>query len=412
MTDRAVHIPFAEMDPTMRSLLTYENNGAMDVACPWAGLVDIVRDTPVVRWDMGVGFFSMADVVAVGNHPAVVSANPVTHETMGMGSREPLIPLHLDGDAHRHYRKLIDPLLAPRQVALYEEGFRRLADELIDGFIADGEVDLQTRYAIPLPATMFMQIFGAPMEDLQFFIEMKDNILKAEGLTLEEREIEGRLSGDRLRVRLREILAERRAAGTHQDDLITKFMTWELDGHRFSDDDIVNVMHLFVIAGLDTVTSSIGCLVGWLATHPVHRQQLFDDPALIPHAVEELMRYQSPVNVGGPRWATEDFEVNGVSVKQGDMLLLGWWTANLDPAVFTDPLTVDFTREANRHAAYAAGRHRCLGSHLARLELRVAIEQFHRRVTDYSLAPGADPQYKWEGVRAPATLPIVFSARQ
>ncbi len=87
MTDRAVHIPFAEMDPTMRSLLTYENNGAMDVACPWAGLVDIVRDTPVVRWDMGVGFFSMADVVAVGNHPAVVSANPVTHETMGMGSR-------------------------------------------------------------------------------------------------------------------------------------------------------------------------------------------------------------------------------------------------------------------------------------------------------------------------------------
>ncbi|MDO8364773.1 MAG: cytochrome P450 [Actinomycetota bacterium] len=395
----------------MRSLLTYENNGSMDVACPWARLVEVARDTPVVRWEMGVGFFSMADVVSVGNHPAVVSANPITHEPMGMGSREPLIPLHLDGDVHRHYRKLIDPLFAPRQVALFEEGFRHLADELIDGFIADGEVDFVAGYAVPLPATMFMQIFGAPMDDLPFFTEMKDRILKAEGLTIEEREAEGRLWGDRLRVRLAEIVAERRAATTQQDDLISKFLSWEVEGDKLSDEDIVNVMHLFVIAGLDTVTSSIGCLIGWLAANPEQRRQLFDDPSLVPHAVEELMRHQSPVNVGGPRWATEDFEVNGVSVKQGDMLLLGWWTANLDPAVFADPLTVDFTREANRHAAFAAGRHRCLGSHLARLELRIAIEQFHRRVSDYSLAPGAEPAYKWEGVRSPVTLPLIFAAR-
>jgi cytochrome P450 len=264
---------------------------------------------------------------------------------------------------------------------------------------------------VPLPATMFMQILGAPMEDLPFFIEMKDNILKAEGLSLEEREAAGRASGDRMRARLKEILDERRASGVAHDDLISTFMNWELDGHRLSDADIVNVMHLFTIAGLDTVTSSIGCLVGWLAEHPDQRHRLMADPSLIPAAVEELMRFQSPVNNGGPRWATEDFEVNGVQVKQGDMILLSWWTANLDPTAFTDPLTVDFDREPNRHIAFAAGRHRCLGSHLARLELRVAIEQFHRRVSDYSIAPGQEPVYKYEGVRSPVSLPLVFTAR-
>jgi cytochrome P450 len=399
------------MEPSMRAMLAYENNGTMDVKCPFSKLVDMVNETPVVRWEMGVGFFSMADVVAVGNHSSVVSANPITHETMGMGTREPLIPLNLDGDIHRHYRKLIDPLFAPRQIAPLEAGFRQLADALIDQFIGAGEVELMSQYAVPLPATMFMQLFGAPMDDLPFFTEMKDRILKAEGLTLEAREEEGRKWGDRLRVRLAEIIAERRAAESTPDDLINRFMTWEVDGDRLSDADIINVMHLFVIAGLDTVTSSIGCLVGWLAEHPEQRRQLFDDPSLVPHAVEELMRYQSPVSHGGPRWAVEDFEVNGVSVKQGDMILLGWWTANLDPAVFADPLTVDFRRESNRHDAFAAGRHRCLGSHLARLELRVAIEQLHSRVADYSVAPGVDVAYKHEGVRSPVALPLVFTAR-
>jgi cytochrome P450 len=411
MSNRVTNISYADMDPLMRTMVAYESNGTTDVACPFAALADLPRDVPVVRWDMGVAFFTMADVVAVGNHPAVVSCSPVTHESMGMGSREPLIPLNLDGDIHRHYRKLIDPLFSPRRVAVFEEGFRKLADDLIDTFIANGVVELNSQYAVPLPATMFMQIFGAPMEDLPFFIEMKDNILKAEGVTLEEREATGRASGDRMRVRLQEILDERRASGVVKEDLISTFMNWELDGERLSDADIVNVMHLFTIAGLDTVTSSIGCIIGWLAEHPEARHRLMADPSLVPAAVEELMRYQSPVSHGGPRWAIDDFEVNGVQVNKGDMVLLGWWTANLDPEAFPNPLEVDFDRQPNRHIAFAAGRHRCLGSHLARLELRVALDQFHRRVSDYSIAPGQEPVYKYEGVRSPVSLPLAFTAR-
>jgi cytochrome P450 len=404
-------MPHAEMDPLMRSLITYEFNGAMDNVCPMKDLARVVEQTPVVRWEMGVGFFSMADVVAAGNHPGLVSSNPVTHEPYGMGSREPLIPLHIDGDIHRRYRKLIDPLFAPRQVATLEPGFRAMADRLIDSFIGDGEVELYHQFAEPLPALLFMQLFGAPLSDLEFFTAKKDGILKSPGTTLEEREVHGRAEGDELRVRLRELLGEKRAAGRTGDDLISKFLTWEVDGERLTDDDIINIMHLFVIAGLDTVTSSITCLVGWLAQHPEVRARVTADPELIPPMVEELMRYESPVPSGGVRWATEDIEVNGVPVKQGDMVFLCWATSNLDPAVFADPLTVDIDRETNRHIAFAAGRHRCLGSHLARLELRLAIDQFHRRVSDYGIAPGEEPVYKFEGVRHASRLPLVFTAR-
>jgi cytochrome P450 len=214
-----------------------------------------------------------------------------------------------------------------------------------------------------------------------------------------------------MRARLREILDERRAHPSKADDLINTFLTWEVDGHSLSDDDIVNIMHLMVIAGLDTVTSSISCIIGWLAQHPEARHRVMADTSLVGPMVEEVMRYESPVPSGGGRWATEDIEVNGIPVKKGDMLYLCWAAGNLDPDVFADPMTVDIEREENRHIVFAAGRHRCLGSHLARVELRSAIDQFHQRVSDYEIAPGEDPRYVFEGVRHASYLPLVFTPR-
>jgi cytochrome P450 len=409
--DDVTVMSYSDMSPELRAMIAYEGNHALDTRCPYHDFARVQRETPVVRWEMGVGFFTMADIVAAGNHPSLVSADPTTGEAFGMGSAEPLIPLHIDGDMHRRYRKLIDPLLAPRKVAPLEDGFRKMTDEIIDGFVDRGRVEFFSEFADPLPARMFMQLFGAPADDLQVFVEMKDAILKAEGTTLQEREVIGRAAGDRLRVRLHEILDERRSHATSGADLIAQFLTWELDGDSLTDDDIVNVMHLFVIAGLDTVASSISCLIAWLAAHPEQRRQVIADPALVAPMVEEVMRLESPVPSSGVRWATEDCEVNGVPVKQNEMVYLCWAAGNVDPAVFTDPLQVDFHREANRHIAFAAGRHRCLGSHLARLELRCAIDQFHRRVADYEIAPGEEVRYKFEGVRHASYLPLVFTPR-
>ena len=154
------------------------------------------------------------------------------------------------------------------------------------------------------------------------------------------------------------------------------------EGARLTRDEIMNIAHLFVIAGLDTVTASLTCIVGWLARHPDVQQRVMDDPSLLPATIEELMRFENPVMTSGARIATEDTEVNGVPVHAGDRVTLCWATANLDPEAFADPLDVDIQRQGNRHIAFAAGRHRCLGSHLARLEL----PRRHRRASPPGVA--------------------------
>ena len=169
-------------------------------------------------------------------------------------------------------------------------------------------------------------------------------------------------------------------------------------------------MHLFTIAGLDTVTASLTCIVGWFARHPEGLARVVEHPDVLPAAIEELMRYENPVLTSGGRMATADTEVNGVPVKAGDFVTQCWTTANLDPEVFPDPLTVDFDRSGNRHIAFASGWHRCLGSHLARLELRTAVDQLHRRIPSYTITPGESPQYHHAGVRAATYLPLSFPA--
>ena len=411
MPERSVaEISYEQMSPTLRAMLVYEPNGTFDVCDSQTLLDELRRTTPVVRWEHGIGFFGMDDIVAAGRNPALVSTNPETGSPLGMGSREPLIPLHVDGDVHRRYRKLLDPLLGPKQVAPLEGDIRKFADELIDGFIHHGEVELHDRFCVPLPSTIFLRVFGMPLDDLDFLIEMKDAILDPSGATtFEEKEELGRMAGDRLRARLYERLSERRAETARRDDLIGPFLTFEVDGDRLSDDEIVNIMHLFTIAGLDTVTSSLSCLFAWFATHPDQRRLVVAEPHRLLTVIEELMRFESPVPAGGHRWATEDTEVNGVTVQKGDIVFLCWASANLDPSTFEHPLEVDIDRAENRHIAFAAGIHRCLGSHLARLELRAAISQFHLRIPDYWVTDGDEIRYEFHGVRQAAHLPLTLA---
>jgi cytochrome P450 len=399
------------MSPALRAMIAYEPNGAFDVADAPARLGTLLADAAVVRWEGGVGFFGMEDVVAAGRNPAIVSAHPETGTPFGMGSREPLVPLHIDGEPHKRVRKLLDPLLAPSKVAALEPEIRTLADELIDGFIGDGHVELHDRFCAPLPSTIFLRLFGMPVEDMTFLVAMKDRILKNDGRTVEEKEAIGIDAGDRLRERLRQRLTERRTEASPRDDLIGRFLTFEAEGERLGDDEILNIMHLFTIAGLDTVTSSLSCIIAWFAKHDDERRRVVVEPDLLPAAIEELMRFESPVPSGGLRWAAADTIVNGVPVRQGDRVYLCWGSANVDPAEFACPLEVDLDRRENRHIAFAAGFHRCVGSHLARLELRTAIDQFHRRIPDYGIAEGERVAYEFAGVRQAKRLPLSFRAR-
>ena len=197
-------------------------------------------------------------------------------------------------------------------------------------------------------------------------------------------------------------------AGEPGDDLLGGFLTVEIDGDRLSREDILDIVFLLLIAGLDTVSSALSNMVAYLARHPEQRQQLVDDPSLLPSAIEELLRTLTPVPFGA-RFATSDFEVNGKEVKAGEMVAVLWGAANYDPDIFPDPLKVDFERPVNRHVAFAAGFHRCLGSHLARMELRAALAAWHERVPEYAIAPGKEPVFTNDGVRIVNPLPLVIT---
>jgi cytochrome P450 len=202
------------------------------------------------------------------------------------------------------------------------------------------------------------------------------------------------------------VLDEREVEG--RDDLLTQFLRTEVEGVQLSRHDILDICFLFLIAGLDTVTATLDCMVAFLAQHPEHRQQLVDDPSVIPSAIEELLRWETPV-MGVARVALSDTELGGCPVTKGDnvMVLLG--SANCDEAELADAHEVRFDREVNKHLAFGGGVHRCLGSHLARLELRVALREWHRRIPSYQLADDTTLVYT-AGIRSIDYMPLVFTA--
>ena len=338
-------------------------------------------------------------------HPAVHATDGVHYN---LGGQRPLIPLDLDGDEHRKYRRLLDPLFTPKRVARLEPAIRARANALIDTFIGAGEAELMSALCVPLPTHIFIDLLGLPLDDLPFFLDFKEAVVRPQGATVEEQQQHMRAAGEGVYDYLVRTLTERRAQPA-RDDLIGGFLTAEVAGERLTDTEIVDICYLLVIAGLDTVTSSLSCVLAWFARHPDERRRVIDDPAVLGPAIEELLRFESPVPLAH-RWVTEDIEIGGRSFPAGSVVEVVWAAANVDGSVFPDPLSVNLTRPRNAHVAFAAGPHRCLGSNLARLELRVAIEEFHRRIPDYTISPGATVTYQNYGVRAAINLPITFPA--
>jgi cytochrome P450 len=377
------------------------------------GVVDIQSDVHklfdgprVVRDEGGVTIMRMADVLAVTKRRDVHSMEPAMIELAGayMGAGRPLIPLMLDGDAHTKYRKLLDPLFAPKVIAKLEPRVRALSEELIDRFSADGKVEFFSAFCEPLPTKIFLTQLGLPLDDLPFLLWFKDGIIRPT-------DDEHRVSANTKMIEyLYAELDRREASGTPGDDLIGGFITAEVDGERLTREDVIDITFLLVLAGLDTVSASLSCIVDWFARNSDQRQRVLDDPTLLPAAIEELMRIETPVVAGG-RFATADFEIGGEPVRSGDQLRVMWAAANLDDESFADPLTVDFDRPTNRHIAFASGFHRCLGSHLARLELRVALTVLHERIPDYALDPDLAAGYNNVAIRNVDPLPLVFTPR-
>lgn len=341
------------------------------------------------------------NVLEVLRNPAVFSSND---DAVDIGQKRPIIPLQLDPPEQTLYRKLMAPLFAPRVIDALEAQTRQLAIDLIDAVAGGSGCNFHSRVAEPLPSTVFLQLLGLPVSRAAEFIELKDGIIRPAVETPAERRAAVYATGEKIYAVLEEVVAQR--VEQRRDDFISGFLDAEVDGERLTPEDVVDIGYLFFLAGLDTVTASLDCIVAYLAQHPEQRASLVADPSLIPNAIEELLRFESPV-AGVARITAEDTEIEGCPIAKGTHVNVMLGAANTDDRFMDDADQVDFHREVNKHIAFGAGAHRCLGSHLARMELRVVIEEWHKRVPNYSLAPGIELEYS-EGLRQVENLELVW----
>jgi cytochrome P450 len=368
-----------------------------------------MREVPVMAIDgVGVLLSSKTAIDEALRHPEIFSS---AMDAVDLKNKRPMIPLQIDPPDQKKYRKLLDPLFAPRKMALMEDEVAILVNDLIDRFIERGEVDFSKEFSVPFPSQVFLTLLGLPLDEVQRFLVMKDGIIRPDHVTgtpygsKTMQEYQQKIA-DSVYDYFEEILDKREKEP--KDDLLSHFLSVEVEGNRLTREDILDICFLFLIAGLDTVSATLDCMFSFLAQNPEHRQQLVDDPTLIPSAIEELLRWETPV-MGVARNAKVDTELEGCPIKAGDMVMIMLGSANTDESEFPDADVVRFDREVNRHIAFGGGIHRCLGSHLARLELRVALREWHKRIPEYSVVDGHTLVYT-PSIRSIEHFPMVFTA--
>jgi cytochrome P450 len=369
----------------------------------------IIRDAgPITKDDHGAFVIISREAAEyVLKNPGLFSSKRAFD---GVGSPVPMLPIAYDPPEHTRYRRVLQPFFSPRSVGPRLAALRELAGKLIDGFADRGECDVMPDFAVPFPAEVFLTLFGLPLDDRDRLVRWKDAVLDAATFRgAEAPSQEAASAGAELYAYLVGHIAQRRSEGGG-DDLLGQLLA-DTSDERLTDHEMLGLSFQFVLAGLDTVTSALSTSFAALATQPGLRRQIAADLSVIPDAVEEMLRIDGPVHVL-PRVATDDTEVAGQAIPAGSVVNVAVGAANRDPAEHRDPDTIDFRRQ-ERHLALGGGPHRCLGSHLARMEMRVAFEEWHRRIPEYELKPGSRPEVRWPtGMIGYDSLPLVFAPRR
>jgi cytochrome P450 len=312
------------------------------------------------------------------------------------------IPEMLDGSIHQKWRKLLGPFFAPGAVARLEDKVRARCVATVEGLVERGECDFLVDFAGVYPTTVFLEYFGLPTEDLELFMGWEHDILHTPP-SQDPDHSKAMNAMMQVMQYFAAVVAERRREP--KDDILTRALDWTIDGQPIEEQEFLSFCLLMFMAGLDTVTQTLAYSFLHLATHPEDRRRLVADPALVPTAIEEFLRAYSIVLPS--RKVTRDADFHGCPLKAGDMVLLPLISGTRDPRVFPDADQVHIDRSPNPHNAFGAGPHRCLGAHLARRELRIAMEEWHARIPEYWLAEGAQP-VEHGGQLGLDTLPLAW----
>jgi cytochrome P450 len=336
------------------------------------------------RSDLAQGFWVLTglnDIRGALQDPATFSSRAIT--PTDPDPQYLLIPEMLDPPTHTVWRQLLAPWFSPRSVAKMEPGVRRRCIELIEPLEGRGGCELNRDFAYRYPTSIFLELMGLPLSDLPQFQRWNDEI---HHLSFAEDPDRARslAAQNAVKAYFADLMRVRRT--NPADDLVTAAMNWRIDETPIGVDDLLSMYLLMFQAGMDTVSSQLAYMFWHLAGHPDDRRRLVDDPAVIPRGVEEFLRYYA--FVAPSRKVTADVDYGACPMKRGDMVFIPLCGATRDPEAFVEPATFRIDREINNHVAFGAGPHRCLGSHLARQELRVALEEWHARIPEYHLVEG------------------------
>jgi cytochrome P450 len=353
--------------------------------CPYAALAR-VKEGPRIFWNPDSLFggawnpTKAEDIRFILNSPALFSNRYEAGFSGLLGETWDLVPLELDAPEHGIYRRLLQPLLSPPVVKKLAPQIEARAAELIDRFVADGECEFVEAFGRTFPVSILLQLLGLPIELMDQFNAWEADLLHAQDIPTRIK------AAHEINDYLLDLAEERRANPT--DDFTSFVVTAKIDGTPLSDDRVIGILYLLFVGGLDTVASSLGFFFRHLAEHPEDQQRLRDHPEQIGHAVEELLRRFSVVTVH--RQCQRDIEVGGVAMKAGDWITITTSLASTDADEFSDPMKVDFDRALPRHFGLSFGPHFCMGSHLAKRELVVALQQWLTRVPPFRLKDGEE----------------------
>ena len=359
---------------------------------------------PVARSDEHGGFWvvsSYEEALSVAQDWATYSSAHGLSITANPGLIRNL-PVEADPPEQYIYKRLVNPYFTPSAVARWEQPTRALVNELIDAFIGQGQAEFMDAFARPLPSRSFFQFaIGAPAEDL-------DKVAYLASKSSTPKDPQARECWIGLHQWVRDFITQRREQPP-RGDVVDAVIAADINGRPITDDEIVGTVQLLILGGLETTAGALGHAMVRLCRDPQLQAMLRAEPERAAHAVEESLRIDpSFVSVG--RTAVRDAQLGGRHVRAGDKVLIHWASANRDDGEFTDPDAFDGARERNRHLGFGAGPHRCVGSNLARMNMRVSLEELLRRLDDIRLAPGAGEIHYHAGLtRSPLAVPITFT---
>ena len=396
--------------PVESMLTDYDIFEPSFVANPYPGYSEIRESQcPIAHTDRYQGSWlptRYEDVVAIAQEHEIFTSRgilvmpPIPGQNEGSYGAVAAPPITSDPPDHHWHRRLILPVFAPQAVAKYEQSTRDLCNGLIDEFIDKGTADAAADYAQHIPVRVISNMLGVPLDMEDTFTGWVRGVLE----NMHDNELRKKSRFAIIEYFLAQV--EDRKKNPRENDLITELMNSEVEGKKVPIEYVLGVCNLMLVAGIDTTWSAIGSVMWHMAQHPEHRKQLRENDDLWPTAIEELLRVYAPVTMA--RIVDRDTEFQGCPMKAGDRVLMAFPAANRDPRQFENPDEVILDREHNRHVAFGSGIHRCAGSNLARLEVRVALQTWLERIPEFELVDPASVTWAGGQVHGPRSCMVKF----